>query len=219
MNVFEIVAETRDDLGKGASRRLRHAGKVPAVVYGSGKDPVSITVDQNEMVKHLDHEAFYSHILSLNLNGQIEQVVLKDLQRHPYKVTILHMDLLRVDQNTKLQMHIPLHYLNEEACVGVKLGGGTINHVLTELDIQCLPADLPEYIEVDVADLELGEAIHLGDLKLPEGVESVALAHGGEATQPVVTVHKMRAIVEEDDLVTEEGEDTADEADTEEGEE
>ncbi len=209
MNEFEIVAKKRDVMGKGASRRLRRVGLVPGVVYGTGKEPVSITVEQKEMFKHLSNEAFFSHILSLNLDGKAEKVVLKDLQRHPYKQILLHLDLLRVDMAEKITMHIPLHFLNEETCPGVKQGGGSVSHMMTELDIICLPADLPEYIEVDVKDLNIGDAIHLGDLTLPEGVESAALAHGGDPSVPIVSVQAAR-IMSDDEDETEAGDEGGD---------
>ncbi len=214
MSEFEIVATSRDALGKGASRRLRREGLVPGIVYGAGKDPVSITVEQKEMFKHLANEAFFSHILSLDLDGKKEKVVLKDLQRHPYKQILLHLDLLRVSMDEKITMHVPLHFLNEETCVGVKTGGGTVSHMMTELDIICLPKDLPEYIEVDVAALNIGDAIHLGDLSLPAGVESAALAHGGDPATPVVSVQAARVMTDEAEE-GEEGEGAADEDDAE----
>lgn len=189
METFELVAESRTDTGKGASRRLRREGKIPGIVYGAKQDPQMITLDHDHVLHHLEEEAFYSHILDLSIDGKAEKVVLKDLQRHNYKPLLTHIDLLRVSADEKLTMHVPLHFVNEDKCVGVKMGGGVISHVITELDIVCLPKDLPEYIEVDLENLNVGESIHLGDLKLPEGVESYALAHGGDASQSVASVH------------------------------
>jgi large subunit ribosomal protein L25 len=191
---YIINAEQREDQGKGASRRLRRDGLVPGIVYGAGKEPVAITVKHNELIKSLEQEAFYSQVLTLNLGKDSEQVVLRDLQRHPAKPLLLHLDLQRINANEKLHAHIPLHFLNEEACVGVKQGGGSISHVIIEVEVSCLPKDLPEIFEVDVADLNLGETLHLSDLKLPEGVELVELAHGHD--NAVVTVHKLRAVAE-----------------------
>jgi large subunit ribosomal protein L25 len=191
---YIINAEQREDQGKGASRRLRRDGLVPGIVYGAGKEPVAITVKHNELIKSLEQEAFYSQVLTLNLGKDSEQVVLRDLQRHPAKPLLLHLDLQRINANEKLHAHIPLHFLNEEACVGVKQGGGSISHVIIEVEVSCLPKDLPEFFEVDVADLNLGETLHLSDLKLPEGVELVELAHGHD--NAVVTVHKLRAVAE-----------------------
>ena len=208
METFEIIAEPREDMGKGASRRLRREGKVPGIVYGANKDAASIMVKQNEMFHHLENEAFYSHILTLQVGKAKEKVVLKDLQRHPYKPVVLHLDLLRVDENETLTMRVPLHFINEDICIGVKEDGGVVSHVMTDLEIVCLPKDLPEYIEVDVAEVNVGEGIHLSDIKLPEGSEIAALLHGGDAAQIVATVHIPKVIVEvEDELVDEAGED------------
>ena len=156
---------------------------------------------------HLEDEAFYSHILTLQVGKAKEKVVLKDLQRHPYRPVVLHLDLLRVDENETLTMRVPLHFLNEDICIGVKEGGGVVSHVMTDLEIICLPKDLPEYIEVDMAEINLGEGIHLTDLKLPEGSEIAALLHGGDAAQIVATVHIPKVVIEvEDELVDEAGE-------------
>ena len=209
METFEIIAEPREDMGKGASRRLRREGKVPGVVYGASKDAASITVDQNEIFHHLENEAFYSHILTLQVGKAKEKVVLKDLQRHPYKPVVLHLDLLRVDENETLTMRVPLHFMNEDICIGVKQDGGVVSHVMTDLEIICLPKDLPEYIEVDVAEVNIGEGIHLSDLKLPEGTEIAALLHGGDAAQIVATVHIPKVIVEIEDELEAEAEDEA----------
>jgi len=190
MNQFEVTAEVRQDQGKGASRRLRRAGKVPAIVYGAGKEATSLTLRHSEMLRHLEHEAFYSHILSLKIGDQVEQVVLKDLQRHPAKPIIMHADFMRVSESEKIIMHIPLHFLNETACVGVKQGGGVVSHQMVEIEIRCLPKDLPEFISVDLLNLQLGQIIHLSELTLPAGVEIPALAHGAEHDLPVVTIHK-----------------------------
>ena len=194
MNVFEITAESRADQGKGASRRLRHAGKVPAILYGGDKAPETLTLEHSQVLRHLEHEAFYSHLLTLNIGERKEKVVLKDLQRHPGKPIIMHMDFQRVDPSRKLHMHIPLHFTNEDKCVGVKIGGGSISHQMVEVEVTCMPKDLPEYIEVDMAEIEAGQVLHLTNLKLPEGVELSALAHGDveEHDSPVVIVHKGR---------------------------
>jgi len=196
MKPFEINAETRNDTGKGASRRLRRAGKIPGVLYGSKKDPVPVQFNQNEMKKHLEQETFYSHVLTLNLDGSSEKVVIKDLQRHPYKPQVLHLDFLRIDESERLTMRVPIHFVNEEKCVGVKLEGAVISHLMTELEIVCLPKDLPEYIEIDLADMHVGTTLHLSDLKVPAGVEISALVHGGDASQPIVSVHVQRGITE-----------------------
>lgn len=202
MSSTEITAEPRSDVGKGASRRLRKAGKLPGIVYGTGKDAKMISLDQNSLGHQLENEAFYSSILTLNVGKESDQVVLKDLQRHPHKRLVLHADFQRIDAKEKLTMRVPLHFINETTCVGVKTSGGVISHVMTDLEISCLPKDLPEFIEVDLADVELNETVHLSDVKLPEGVEIYALLHGGDDSQPVASVHTPRA--EEVDVEPEE---------------
>ena len=195
MNQFEISADARELKGKGASRRLRRTGFIPGILYGAGKDPVNIQLEHNSVVKHTEVEAFYSHILTLQLPSGDERVVLKDMQRHPYRELILHMDFLRVDESEKLAMRVPLHFINEEACAGVK-AGGVVSHVLTELDILCLPRDLPEYIEINVGGLDLGDSIHLSDVSVPSGVEIAALVYGGDDAQSVVSVQMPRVVIE-----------------------
>lgn len=188
---FELTAEPRSDLGKGASRRLRREGKVPAILYGSHQEPTTISLSANELSKNLKHEAFYNHILKVQLAGKTERAVLKDLQRHPFKPTVLHVDLQRVNESEQLHMQVPLHFTNEEKCIGVKMGGGSISHHIGEIEIHCLPKDLPEFIEVDMTELEIGTILHLSDLTLPEGVIIPALVHGDEDQNiPVVSVTK-----------------------------
>ncbi len=197
-NEFTINAVSRSDAGKGASRRLRRLdNKVPAIVYGANKDPQQISVEFKDLVKALENEAFYSHVLTLSVDGSNEQVVLKDLQRHPSKSFPMHADFQRVDTTHKLHMHIPLHFLNEDKCVGVKQSGGVIAHQMAEIEVTCLAKDLPEYIEIDVADLAMGSVIHLSDLKLPAGVEIRALQLGEDHDLPVVSVNAPRGGAEE----------------------
>jgi len=187
---FELDVKVRDDLGKGASRRLRREGYLPAILYGAEQQPQNLSVLHSELIKHLRYEAFYSHILTLNIEGQgQQQVVLKDLQRHPSRPVVTHADFLRVDTTHKLTMHVPLHFLNEEKCVGVKQGGGVISHHVVEIEVRCLAKDLPEFIEVDLLNLNVGDLLHLSDIKCPEGIELVALLHGQEHNVPVVSVH------------------------------
>jgi len=207
---FKLDATSRSDLGKGASRRLRRANAVPAVVYGGTADAQSITLAHNEMEKNLDHEAFYSHILDLAIDGgKPQQVIMRDVQRHPFKRQILHIDFLRVQADQEIQVQVPLHFLNEEECVGVKRDGGAIGHVMTELLISCLPKHLPEYIEVDLVNLSLGEALHISDIQFPEGVVSVDLSHGDEHDLPVANVHHTRAGSADADESDEAGDDAA----------
>ena len=176
---YALNAEARADLGKGASRRLRRLeNKVLGIVYGGKKKPAPITVAMNEIVKLAEREAFFTSIVDLSIDGKAEQVVVKDMQRHPAKETIMHIDFLRVSAKTKLTMNVPLHFINEESCKGVKLEGGVISHAVNDIEVSCLPKDLPEYIEVDMLEVGVGENLHLSDLTLPAGVESVALSHG-----------------------------------------
>lgn len=188
---FTLQAQARGVAGKGASRRLRRLeGNLPAIVYGEGKDSQSISVEHKELVKRLENEAFYSSIIALNIDGKTESVVLKDLQRHPARKIILHADFMRISKDRAIRVNVPLHLLNGATSKGVKLGGGIIAHTLTQLEVSCLPADLPEAIEVDLADVDVGETLHISDLKLPAGVESVALGHGPDYDLPVVTINK-----------------------------
>ncbi len=206
MKQFELIADKRGDVGKGASRRLRHAGKLPGIVYGADKEALMISLAHNEVMHHLEHEAFYSHILTLKIGKQTERVVLKDLQRHPYKRAVLHIDLLRVREQETLTMRVPLHFINEEKSLGVKQDGGIINHLMTEIEIVCLPKDLPEYIEVDLINVSLNETLHLSDLKLPDGIQIYSLLHGGDDSIPVASIHtpKGTAADIEEDTATEE---------------
>jgi len=190
---FKINANVREVAGKGASRRLRRvANEVPGIVYGDDKAPQNISINHHELSRHLEHEAFYSHVIALNIGGKTENVILKDLQRHPSKVQILHADFLRVSKTKKLHVNVPLHFVNEDTCKGVKLGGGSISHNMTHVEVSCLASDLPEYIEVDLADVDVGQILHISDLKLPKGVESVALGHGADHDLPVVSVNKAK---------------------------
>lgn len=188
---FILNAEVREDAGKGASRRLRRlAGRIPGIVYGGTKKPTNISIEHKELVRHLEQESFYSHIITLKIGDKSENVILKDLQRHPAKTALLHADFMRVLKTKPITVSVPLHFLNEEICKGVKVGAGTISHTMTQLEVSCLPADLPEFIEVDLTDVDLGQILHISDLKLPKGVESVALSHGADHDLPVVTVNK-----------------------------
>ncbi len=171
---FILEAEGRSDVGKGASRRLRRAGRVPAILYGAGKDPASLSLEHRQIAYHLENEAFYSHILTVRVDGKDEQAVLKDLQRHPFKPKVLHVDLQRVSAGEKIRVHVPLHFLHEDTCKGVK-AGGILSHNLTQVEVSCLPKNLPEFIEVDVAELDLDGVLHLSELKMPAGVELIEL--------------------------------------------
>ena len=192
MQASEINAQPRNELGKGASRRLRRSGRIPGTVYGANKEPQSISLLHDEVLHQLDREAFYSSILTINVDTESERVVVKDLQRHPYKPEILHIDFLRIDEKQKITMRVPIHFINEYQCVGVRSGGGVVSRIMTELEISCLPGDLPEYIEVDLAKVNVGEAVHLSDIVLPEGVEIYALQHGGDPSASVAAVSMPR---------------------------
>ena len=200
MQANELNVQPRNDLGKNASRRLRRSGRIPGTVYGANKEPQSISLLHDDVLHQLDHEAFYSSILTINFDSESQQVVLKDLQRHPYKPEILHIDFQRIDEKQKITMRVPIHFINEHLCIGVKTGGGVVSRIMTELEISCLPGDLPEYIDVDLADVNLGETIHLSDIVLPEGVEIYALQRGGDAFASVATVNVPKGGLEEEEL-------------------
>lgn len=185
---FVLNAVVRGDVGKGASRRLRNDELVPAIVYGGTQQPRNVSLSHRELVKALENEAFFSHLITLKLESGAEEVILKDLQRHPARPRILHADFQRVSRDRKLHVHIPLHFINQEKCHGVKNQGGVIQHNANEVHVTCLPQDLPEYIEVDMTAYHVGQAVHLSELKLPAGVESVELSHGPEHDIPVATV-------------------------------
>lgn len=194
---FELQAEPRPDVGKGASRRLRRQGLLPAVLYGGGQPPEALSLQHNEVRQQLANEAFYSHILNVNIGARTEQAILRDLQRHPYKPAILHLDLQRVSAHEKLRVHVPLHFVNEDICRGVKQQGGSISHHRIEVEVSCLPKDIPEFIEVDLIEVGIGEAIHLSELSLAAGVEIVELGYGPEYDVPVVSVHGFKPAAEE----------------------
>ena len=168
---FEINAQARTLQGSGASRRLRAAGKVPGIIYGGEATPQAIEIDHNELLLNLKKEAFHASILNIVLDGKKQQVLLRDTQRHAYKPLVLHIDFQRVDAKQELHIKVPLHFINEETAPGVKLSGGLVNHVITEIDIQCLPKDLPEFIEIDIGALNVGDSIHISEIKLPKGVK------------------------------------------------
>lgn len=189
---FELDAKLRSDVGKGASRRLRRKQNViPAIVYGAGVAPLMVTVDHNKMLHALENEAFYSHILTINVEKKSEKVVLKALQRHPFKKVILHADFLRVRADEKLHMRVPLHFTGEDVAPGIKLQGGKAVHYMTEIEVRCLPADLPEFIVVDISALNLNDLIYTRDLKISDKVELVALLHDEQANPLVVGVQKL----------------------------
>jgi len=187
---IEINAVKRDAKGTGASRRLRHAGAVPGVVYGAGKEAVTLELNAKELFLQFRHEAFHASVLTLILDGKKESVLLRDFQMHPVRNTIQHIDFQRVSATEKIHVKVPFHFTNADVAPGVKIGGGIVAHVQTEADVSCLAKDLPEFIEIDVAKLEIGHSIHLSQIKLPKGVEFVQLAHGDDAA--VASIAKTR---------------------------
>lgn len=197
---FKLEAEARDVVGKGASRRLRRLeGKIPAIVYGGSKKPVRVTLVHKDLMKHLENEAFYSHIIKLEIDGKSQDVILKDLQRHPAKPIVLHADFFRVSKTKKLKTTVPLHFINEDTCDAVKMQGGRALHLMTEIEVSCLPANLPEFIEVDFEGLEIGGVLHISDIKMPKGVESVALAHGSDHDLPIANITKPKGVAADDE--------------------
>jgi large subunit ribosomal protein L25 len=202
---FELSAEKREAKGTGASRRLRHAGKIPGIIYGANKDPEMVTFEHNTVFHLLENEAFHTSILEVKYDGNTEKAVLRDVQYHPFKQLIMHMDLQRISASEKIHMRVPLHFNGEDVAPGVKMQGGIVSHLMTEVDVLCLPANLPEYLEADVSELDLHDSLHLSDIKLPEGVELTALAHGGDDLA-VVTIAAVRTTVEEEEEEPTEGE-------------
>ncbi len=193
---IDLVAEFREDQGKGASRRLRKEGKVPAILYGAGRQPRSISLQHNKLQRALEDESFYSSVLNIMVGDKSQEAILKDLQRHPAKNQILHVDLQRIVAGEAIRMSVPLHFTGEDVAPGVKLQGGVVAHLINEVEVVCLPKDLPEYIEVDVSELDIDSIVHLSDIKLPKGVEVPQLAQGSDYDQPVVSISKPRAAVE-----------------------
>ena len=202
---FVLVAEPRNDMGKGASRRLRRECKVPAIIYGGGKDPQALSLDHDDLIHSLENEAFYSHVLTVKVGEKDESALLKDLQRHPAKPTILHVDLLRVSADQEVRVNVPLHFINEDTSVGVKQEGGTVSHLLTDIEVTCLPSDLPEFIEVDLTELHLNDSLHLSDITLPNGVKLVELGYGEGRDHAVVTINPTRVSTTDEPGVDEEG--------------
>ena len=186
--IFNLEAQVRTDLGKGASRRLRHADKVPAILYGADKEPVSLTLAHNKLMQAQEFEAFYSHVLTLDVDGEKVEALVKDMQRHPYKPKILHVDFLRVDASKAVHTNVPVHFINEETAPAIKTQGGHAEHHVNEIEVSCLPSQLPEFIEVDLTNVELGQTLHLSDITLPEGVSSIELAKGESHDSAVVTI-------------------------------
>ena len=205
METFVLQAEQRNAVGRAENKRLRREGYLPAVVYGGAGEAVNIQIEHNAMLRNLEKSGFYSNILDLSLDGKSQKVYLKDLNRHPSKKIILHADFQRVEETVELNIRVPLLLVNEDLCEGVKQDGGTVSRLMTEVEVTCLPKDLPQAIEVDIESLKIGEAIHFSDLSLPNGVKLTALLRGGDESTSVVQVLSPKGLEadEEDSLETE----------------
>ena len=190
---FDLVADYREDKGKGASRRLRHQGKVPAIIYGAGRPPRALSFDQNKVLQQLENESFYSSVLNIKVGDKSQAAIIKDIQRHPAKRQVLHMDFQRIVEDEEIRMNVPIHFIGEDVAPGVKEAGGSVSHLMTDVEIVCLPKDLPEYLDIDVSALELDEMLHLSDIKLPQGVEIPELAQGPEHDHAIVSIHIIKA--------------------------
>ena len=224
---IHLNAEPRSVSGKGASRRLRHEDLVPAIVYGGDSDPAQISIKHNEFIHELENEAIYTQVIDLQVGANTEEVILRDLQRHPYKNKVMHADFFRIDKNTPIKVVVPIHVNNAEECVGVKMDGGMITQIVTEIEIIALPKHLPEYLELDAENLHLGETLHLSDIKMPEGVEITAMLNVEETEHDdhdlgVLSVVKTRAeeVIEDEAPEAPEGEEgeVAEEGDGDESE-
>jgi len=197
---FDLIAEIREDRGKGASRRLRHQGLVPAIIYGAGRPARALTFQHSKVIRQLENESFYSSILNIQVNEKSQAAILKDIQRHPAKPLIMHMDFQRIVEDERIRMNVPIHYTNADEAVGVKEEGGSVSQLITDIEIICLPKDLPEYFEVDIQNLGLNEMLHISDIKLPEGVEIPVLAQGPEQDRPIVSIQFIKEVVIEEEV-------------------
>ena len=197
---FDLVAEIREDQGKGASRRLRREGKVPAIIYGAGRPPRSLSFDHNKVLRELQNESFYSSVLNIKVGDKSQAAIVKDLQRHPARPIVMHIDLQRIVEDEVIKMNIPIHYVGGDVAPGVKTGGGSVSQLRTDVEIQCLPRDLPEYFEVDISELELDAMLHLSDITMPEGVEIPELAQGPEHDHAIVSIHVIKVVEIEEEV-------------------
>jgi len=196
---FDLIAEIREDSGKGASRRLRHQGKVPAIIYGAGRPPRSLTFDHNKVLHELENESFYSSVLNIKVGEKSQAAIVKDIQRHPAKHQIVHMDFQRIVEDQVIRMNVPIHLLGADHAVGVSEGGGTVSQMRNDVEVVCLPKHLPEYLELDISALELDGLMYMADIPLPEGVEIPELAQEVEQVQPIVSIHIIKEeIIEEE---------------------
>ena len=216
---YDLIADIREDAGKGASRRLRREGKVPAIIYGAGRPARALTFDHNRVVQQLENEKFYSSVLNIKVGDKNQSAIVKDIQRHPAKRQIMHMDFQRIVEDQAIRMNVPIHLVGADVAVGVKQGGGTVSQMRNDVEVVCLPKHLPEYLDLDISELELDGLMYLHDIKLPEGVEIPELAQETEQDQPVVSIHIIKEIVIEEEVeeaapdeVPVEGEEVAEDA-------
>jgi large subunit ribosomal protein L25 len=216
---FDLIAENREDNGKGASRRLRREGRVPAIIYGAGRPPRSLSFDHNKVLRQLENESFYSSVLNIKVGEKSQAAIVKDIQRHPARPIVMHIDLQRIVEDEVIKMNVPIHFIGGDVAVGVKDGGGSVSHLRTDVEVVCLPKDLPEYFEVDISELELDGMMYLSDLIVPEGVEIPELAQDVDQVQPIVSIHIVKEVVIEEEVeeVVVEGEE-GEEVEGEEGE-
>jgi len=197
---FDLIADYREDKGKGASRRLRREGRVPAIIYGAGRPARSLSFDHNKVLRQLENESFYSSVLNIKVGEKSQAAIVKDIQRHPARPIIMHIDLQRIVEDQVIKMNVPIHFIGGEEAVGVKQGGGSVSHLRTDVEVVCLPKDLPEYFEVDISELDLDEMMYLSDLTVPEGVEIPELAQEVEHAQPIVSIHIVKEVVIEEEV-------------------
>jgi len=218
---FDLVAEYREDKGKGASRRLRHEGKVPAIIYGAGRPSRSLSFDHNKVLRQLENESFYSSVLNIKVGEKSQAAIVKDIQRHPARPIIMHIDLQRIVEDQVIKMNVPIHLVGTEEAVGVRQGGGSVSHLKTDVEVVCLPKDLPEYLELDITELDLDAMMYLSDLDIPEGVEIPELAQETEFETPVASIHIIKEeVIEEEEVEVEaiEGEEAVEGEEATEGE-
>ena len=199
---FDLVAEIREDAGKGASRRLRKEGKVPAIIYGAGRPPRALVFDHNRVIQQLANEKFYSSVLNIKVGDKSQAAIVKDVQRHPSKPFVMHMDFQRIVEDQEIRMNVPIHLIGADVAVGVKQGGGTVSQMRNEVEVVCLPKHLPEYLDLDISELELDGLMYLSDIPLPEGVTIPEIAQEEEAgqKQPVVSIHVIKEVVIEEEV-------------------
>ena len=213
---FDLIAEIREDTGKGASRRLRHQDKVPAIIYGAGRPARALTFDHKKVLHELENESFYSSVLNIKVGDKSHAAIVKDVQRHPSKPRVMHLDFQRIVEDQVIRMNVPIHFLGADVAVGVKEGGGTVSQMRNDVEVVCLPKDLPEYLELDISQLELDGLMYMADILLPEGVEIPELAQEVEQVQPIVSIHIIKEEVIEEEV--EEGLIEGEEVEGEEGE-